>query len=30
MLNVGADALIQGGRTGIFTPCFFVLARKPA
>ncbi|MBK8592432.1 MAG: methyltransferase domain-containing protein [Sandaracinaceae bacterium] len=30
MLNVGADALIQGGRAGIFTPCFFVLARKPA
>lgn len=30
MLNVGADALIEGGRTGIFTPCFFVLARKPA
>lgn len=30
MLNVGADALIEGGRMGIFTPCFFVLAQKPA
>ncbi|MCA9576249.1 MAG: methyltransferase domain-containing protein [Myxococcales bacterium] len=29
MLNVGADALIEGGHTGIFTPCFFVLAKKP-
>jgi sterol 24-C-methyltransferase len=29
MLNLGADALIAGGEAEIFTPCFFVLARKP-
>lgn len=29
MLNLGADALIAGGESGIFTPCFYVRARKP-
>ena len=29
MLNVGADALVEGGTSGIFTPMFFFLARKP-
>ena len=29
LLNKGADALVEGGRTGIFTPVFFFLARKP-
>ncbi len=28
-LNVGADALVRGGETGIFTPMFFFHARKP-
>ena len=29
-LNWGADTLVEGGLTGIFTPMFFSLARKPA
>ena len=29
LLNVGADALVAGGETGVFTPMFFYLARKP-
>jgi len=29
MLCLGADALEDGGKTGIFTPCYFLLARKP-
>lgn len=29
LLNVAADALVEGGRSGIFTPMFFFLARKP-
>ena len=29
MLNAGADALVAGGKTGIFTPMFFFIARKP-
>ena len=29
LLNEGADALVEGGRSGIFTPMFFFLARKP-
>ena len=29
LLNVGASALAEGGRLGIFTPMYFVLARKP-
>ena len=28
-LNWGADTLVEGGRTGIFTPMYFFLARKP-
>ncbi len=28
-LNIGADSLIEGGKSGIFTPMFFFLARKP-
>ena len=28
-LNAAADALVRGGETGIFTPMFYVLARKP-
>ncbi len=28
-LNWGADTLVEGGLTGIFTPMFFSLARKP-
>jgi sterol 24-C-methyltransferase len=28
-LNAGAEALVQGGVTGIFTPMFFFHARKP-
>ncbi len=28
-LNWGADTLVEGGRTGVFTPMFFSLARKP-
>ncbi len=30
LLNRGADALVAGGRSGIFTPMFFFLARKPS
>ncbi len=29
LLNVGADALVDGGESGVFTPMFFFLARKP-
>ncbi|HEX2568019.1 MAG TPA: methyltransferase domain-containing protein [Polyangia bacterium] len=29
MLNYGADALVRGGQTGIFTPMLFHLVRKP-
>jgi sterol 24-C-methyltransferase len=29
-LNAGADALVKGGETGIFTPMFYFHARKPA
>lgn len=29
LLNAGADALVEGGRTGIFTPVLFVISRKP-
>lgn len=29
-LNAGAKALVRGGETGIFTPCFFFHVRKPA
>ena len=29
LLNVGADALVEGGESGIFTPMFFFLTRKP-
>ena len=29
LLNEGADALVAGGETGIFTPMYFFLARKP-
>ena len=29
LLNRGADALVEGGESGIFTPMFFYLARKP-
>jgi sterol 24-C-methyltransferase len=28
-LNAGADALVKGGETGIFTPMFFFHVRKP-
>lgn len=28
-LNVGADALVRGGQTGVFTPMFFFHGRKP-
>ena len=28
-LNAGADALVEGGESGAFTPMFFFLARKP-
>lgn len=30
LLNVAADALVEGGELGIFTPSFLVHARKPA
>jgi sterol 24-C-methyltransferase len=30
ILNAGADALVAGGKTGIFTPMLFLRARKPA
>ena len=29
MLNIAADALVEAGRLGIFTPSFLVQARKP-
>jgi len=29
-LNRAADALVRGGQTGIFTPMFYFLARKPS
>ena len=29
LLNRGADALVDGGESGVFTPMFFFLARKP-
>lgn len=29
-LNAGAEALVRGGQTGIFTPAFYFHARKPA
>lgn len=29
-LNLGADALVRGGESGIFTPMFFFHARKPS
>lgn len=29
ILNTAADALVEGGQTGIFTPMFYFLARKP-
>jgi sterol 24-C-methyltransferase len=29
LLNFGAEALVRGGQTGIFTPMFFYCARKP-
>ncbi len=29
LLNAAADALVEGGRSSIFTPMFFFLARKP-
>ena len=29
LLNTAADALVEGGKSGIFTPMFFFLAHKP-
>jgi sterol 24-C-methyltransferase len=29
-LERAGDGLVAGGKTGIFTPLFFFLARKPA
>ncbi len=29
LLNAAADALVEGGKSGIFTPMFFFLASKP-
>ena len=29
LLNVAADALVEAGEAGIFTPCFLIHARKP-
>lgn len=29
ILNIGADTLVRGGQSGIFTPMFYFLARKP-
>ena len=29
-LNAGADSLVRGGETGVFTPMYYILARKPA
>ena len=28
-LNLAADSLVEGGRSGIFTPNFYYMARKP-
>ena len=30
LLNEAADGLVEGGKTGIFTPIFFFLVRKPS
>jgi sterol 24-C-methyltransferase len=30
MLMGAADSLVRGGDTGIFTPSYFFLARKPS
>ena len=30
LLNRTADALVEGGKTSIFTPMYFILARKPS
>jgi sterol 24-C-methyltransferase len=29
LLMMTADALVEGGRLGLFTPCYFFIARKP-
>ena len=29
LLNAAADALVEGGRSGVFTPMYFFVARKP-
>lgn len=29
LLNTAADALVEGGKAGVFTPMYFFLARKP-
>jgi sterol 24-C-methyltransferase len=29
LLMMTADALVEGGRLGLFTPCYYFLARKP-
>jgi len=29
MLEIGAEGLVQGGKTNVFTPSYFVLAQKP-
>ena len=29
LLNAAADALVEGGKAGVFTPLYFFLARKP-
>ena len=29
LLNAAADSLVEGGKSGLFTPMFFFLARKP-
>ena len=29
LLNAAADALVEGGKAGVFTPMYFFLARKP-
>lgn len=29
LLNVAADALVDGGKSGVFTPMYFFLVRKP-
>ena len=28
-LNAAAEAIVRGGETGVFTPMYYVLARKP-